>query len=157
MRALAGPAMLLVVVGGALLYRTMSREAAPSRDFTHLELAGPASDSPGTCYALDTVLIANGIFGNASRTWTKQRDDEWTLTVEQVVQAYNGPAREFIAWTFEKAGERVRLAQSEASPGLPQERTASLDQLLEAPNTRHSTPVERCLEAGATGYHFEHH
>ena len=32
---------------------------------------------------------------------------------------------------------------------------ASLDDLLSAPNSFHSTPVDRCLEPGATGYRFK--
>ena len=34
MRSLAGPAMLLVMVGGYLVYHLSSKETAPPRDFT---------------------------------------------------------------------------------------------------------------------------
>jgi len=40
MRALAGPAMMLVIAGGYLVYHLSSKEDAPSRDFTELEFAG---------------------------------------------------------------------------------------------------------------------
>ena len=43
----------------------------------------------------------------------------------------------------------------EASEGLPQEPAASLAHLLSAPNAMHSTPVDRCLEPGATGFLYE--
>ena len=38
MKALAGPAMLLVIVGGFTIYKATSKDAVPSRDFTELEL-----------------------------------------------------------------------------------------------------------------------
>ena len=94
MRALAGPAMLLVIVGGFTIYKAMSKEDAPSRDFTELELAADDDDHTGTCYSLSTVLIANGVFGNALRTWTApdpDNENKWTLEVENVRQGANGP------------------------------------------------------------------
>ena len=70
MRALAGPAMLLVMVGGFAIYRGMAKDDAPSRDFLELEFAGADAGHTGSCYSLSTVLIANGVFGGAARTWT---------------------------------------------------------------------------------------
>ena len=61
MKALAGPAMLLVIVGGFTIYKATSKDAVPSRDFTELELAADDEDHTGTCYSLSTVLIANGV------------------------------------------------------------------------------------------------
>ena len=89
MRALAGPAMLLVIVGGFTIYKAMSKEDAPSREFTELELAADDEDHTGTCYSLSTVLIANGVFGNATRTWTApdpDNENKWTLELENVRQ-----------------------------------------------------------------------
>jgi hypothetical protein len=155
MRALAGPAMLLVLVGGFAIYRGLSKEAAPSRDFLELEFGGPDAGQMGSCYSLSTMLIANGVFGGTTRTWTAAGDDAWTLGLETVSQSYNGPVHEFQNFTFEKAGKQVRLKSVEVSQGRPTDVTKNINLLLDAPNTRHSTPVERCAEAGATGYLYK--
>lgn len=153
MRALAGPAVLLTIVAGFLVHRAVSKEDTPTHEFTDLELSLPGE--AGSCYSLSTTLVANGLFGNTPRTWKKTGENAWQLTVERVVQAYNGPAREFSTWTFERHGKAVELVKVEASQGQPQEPVASLDDLLDAPNSLHSTPVDRCREPGAAGYHFK--
>jgi hypothetical protein len=157
MRALAGPAMLLVVVGGFMIHRVMSKDEAPARDFVELELAADDADHTGTCYSLSTVLIANGVFGNAARSWSapdKGNKHKWTLSVDNVRQEYNGPVHEYQRFTFEKFGEQLRLVSVDASPGFPTEVAVNIDRLLEAPNARKSTPVDRCLKDGGNGYHF---
>ena len=148
MRALAGPAMLLVIVGGFLAVRYTSRDDGPSRKFTELEF----SDS---CYSLSTVLIANRFMSGASRTWTSPRDDAWTLKLDDIVAGPGGPVRMYQKFTFEKFGTQVRLVSVEASEGLETDRTHNTNSLLEVPNERRSTPVERCEEPGATGYRFK--
>lgn len=155
MRALAGPAMLLVVVGGFAIYRGMAREDAPSRDFLELEFAGADAAQAGSCYSLSTVLIANGVFGGTVRTWKAAGDDAWTLGLETVGQSYNGPVHDFQNFSFEKSGDLVRLTSVEASAGRPTDVTKNVDLLLEAPNARHSTPVERCTVSGAAGYRYK--
>jgi len=155
MRALAGPAMLLVIVGGFAIYRGMSKEEAPSRDFLELEFAGADADSTGSCYSLSTVLIANGVFGGTTRTWKAAGDDAWTLGIETVSQSYNGPVHDFQNFTFEESGKQARLKSVEASEGRPTDLTKNVDMLLEAPNARHSTPVERCAASGAAGYRYK--
>lgn len=160
MRALAGPAMLLVMVGGFAIYKFMGREATPPRAYTDLELAAGDAEHTGTCYALSTVLVANGVFGNPVRTWSapdKKNDDKWLLTIESVQQAYKGPVHQFQKFTFVRSGEQVRLDSVEASEGLPTEIAANIDRLLEAPHGLKSTPVDRCLKDGATGYQFPPH
>jgi hypothetical protein len=157
MRALAGPAMLLVIVAGFLIHRGMSQDDAPARDFVELEFAADDADHTGTCYSLSTVLIANGIFGNVARTWVapdKDNKNKWTLRLENVRQGYNGPVHEYQRFTFEKFGEQLRLVSVDASAGFPAEIGANIDRLLEAPNARKSTPVDRCLKDGGTGYRF---
>lgn len=154
MRALAGPAMLLVIVGGFAISRMTSTEDAPTREFTELEFAGADDDHSGSCYSLSTVLIANRTNNNASRTWTKPRDDAWTLTLDAVVQGHGGPVRWFQEFTFEKHAEQVRLVHVEASENLDSGLKHNIDELLEAPKTLRSTPVDRCLAPGATGYRF---
>lgn len=154
MRALAGPAMLLVIVGGFAIFRMSATEEAPSREFTELEFAGADDAHTGSCYSLSTVLIANRAYGNASRTWTKPRDDAWTLMLDAVVQGNGGPVRLFQKLTFEKHADRVRLVRVEASENLDSGLKHNIDELLEAPKTLRSTPVDRCLAAGATGYLF---
>ncbi len=145
--------MLLVMVGGFLIHRALSKEDAPARDFLQLELAGADAEHTGSCYALSTVLIANLPFSTATRTWTL-RDDAWTLTLEEVAQGQGGPVRVFQKFTFEKHDDRVRLVSVEASQGLPTEVGPNIDDLLRAPNARHSTPVDRCLDPGAAHYRF---
>jgi hypothetical protein len=157
MRAMAGPAMLLLIVGGFTIYKATSKDAAPSRDFTELELAADDEDHTGTCYALSTVLIANGVFGNALRTWSApdpDNDDRWTLEVENVVQGPSGPEHLFQRFTFEKFGEQVRLVDVEASEGLPTDVVENIDGLLVAPHQRKSTAADRCLKDGGTGYQY---
>jgi hypothetical protein len=148
MRALAGPAMLLVIVGGFLAVRYTSRDDGPSREFTELEF----SDS---CYSLSTVLIANRFMSGASRTWTAPREDAWTLKLDDIVAGPGGPVRMYQKFTFEKFGTQVRLVSVEASKGLEPDLTHNTNSLLEVPNDRRSTPVERCEEPGATGYRFK--
>jgi len=144
---------MLTIADGFLVHHAFSKEDTPSREFTDLELSLPGEE--GSCYSLSTTLVANGVFGKNPRTWKSTGENAWQLTVERVVQAYNGPTRDFSTWTFEKHGKAVELVQVEASPGNPQDPTSSLDDLLNAPNSIHSTPVDRCLEPRATGYHFK--
>ena len=147
MRALAGPAMLLVIGGGILAVHFTSRDDGPSRDFTELEFAD-------SCYSLGTVLRTNRFLSGASRTWTAPRDDAWTLKLDDIIQVPDGPMRLFQKFTFEKYGDQVRLVAMEASEGLDTDLAHNVDALLSVPNERHSTPVERCQQPGATGYHF---
>ena len=98
MRPLAGPAMLLVMVGGFAIYKFMGKDPTPPRAFTELELASADAEHTGTCYALSTVLVANGVFGNAVRTWStpdEKNDDKWALTVENVQQVQEAPKVDF--------------------------------------------------------------
>jgi hypothetical protein len=157
MKALAGPAMILVMVGGFMIYRATHSSDTPSLKFTELELAADDADHTGTCYALSTVLVANGIFGNALRTWNapeKGNKDKWTLVIENVIEGPNGPVHVFQNFTFEKSGEQLRLVKVEASEGYPTEIGVNIDRLLEAPHARHSTPVDRCAKDGGIGYQF---
>ena len=146
--------MLLVMVGGFLIFRLASKEEAPSRKFTELEFAGADADHTGSCYSLSTVLIANRAYENASRTWTAPRDDAWTLTVDAVVQGHGGPVRWFQKLTFEKNAEQARLVQVEASENIDTSLKHNIDELLAAPRSLRSTPVDRCLQPGAKGYLF---
>src|SRR6476659_3790110 len=123
--------MSLLVVLAFTGYRLMHKPHEPPREFTDLELSLPGE--AGSCYALETTLVANGLFGQTPRTWKNTGEDEWQLTVERVVQGYNGPARDFATWTFEKHGKAVELTKIEASAGRPNEPTAALDELLRAP------------------------
>lgn len=145
--------MLLLVVLAFTGYRMTHRPDAPSRDFMDLELSLPGEE--GSCYSLSTTLIANRLFGATSRTWQRAGDDAWRLTVERVIQGYGGPTREYSTWTFERHGKAVELTKVDASKDMPQEPAASLDALLDAPNSIHSTPVDRCREPGAAGYRFK--
>src|SRR4051812_32473859 len=157
MKALAGPAMMLVMIGGFVAYKAMHRADSPSLEFTEHELAADDADHTGTCYALSTVLVANGIFGNASRSWTapeKGNKDKWTLVLENVVEGPKGPVHVFQNFTFEKSGEQLRLVKVEASDGYPTELGRNIDRLLEAAHERHSTAVDRCAKDGGTGYQF---
>jgi hypothetical protein len=147
MRALAGPAMLLVIVGGFLAVRYTSRDEGPSRQFTGLEFAD-------SCYSLDTVLVTNRFFNGSSRTWTSPRDDAWTLKLDDVVAGPGGPVRVYQKFTFEKYGDQVRLVSVEASKGMNTDLVHNIDELLEEPNGLRSTPIDRCKAPGASGYHF---
>jgi hypothetical protein len=155
MRALAGPAMLLVVVGSFGLHRLLSKPEAPSRAFLELELAGGDDQHTGSCYSLSTVLIANAVFSGATREWQAAHENAWTLSLDEIHQDHRGPVHVFQKFTFEQHDDQVRLVAVKVSDGLPTELDANLDQLLEAPNERGSTPVERCQQPGASGYGFK--
>jgi hypothetical protein len=152
MKALAGPAMLLLITAGFLISRGCSDEESPSREFADLELAGADEAHTGSCYALSTVLVANGIFGNTARTWSSPRENAWTLGLENVEQGSNGPIHVFQKYTFEQVGEQVRLVDVDVSEGRPDDLKENLDWLLRPPNARESTPVERCSQPGADKY-----
>lgn len=152
MKAIAGPALILVVTAAFLINRGCSDEESPSREFADLELAGADEDHTGSCYALSTVLVANGIFGNAARTWSSPRENAWTLGLENVIEGSRGPEHIFVNYTFEQAGNQVRLVSVDASEGRSTDLTENIDELLRAPNGRESTPVERCGQPGADKY-----
>ena len=84
MRALAGPAMLLVIVGGFFAHRMLSKPEGPPREFLDRELAGADVQRTGTCYSLSTVVIANTMFSSAMLGWTAAGDDAWILAIEDV-------------------------------------------------------------------------
>jgi hypothetical protein len=154
MRALAGPAFLLVMIGGYGLHRALSKPDTPPREFTELEFAGPVYTKKGSCYSLSTIIIANAAWSSATRSWTPRADGLWELTVEELQQGYGGPRHVFQKLTFQKRDQLVHLAAVDASEGLSRELNATIDSLLEAPNERHSTPVDRCRIA-ADGYAFQ--
>jgi hypothetical protein len=154
MRSLAGPAMLLVLVGGFAVHRYLSREDAPSHSFTELELAGADERQTGSCYSLATVLITNRTNDGSARTWSKSDDGAWTLLIDEIVQGYNGPARVYRKYTFARFGDQVRLVAVDGSKGTDMTIKHHVDELLEMPHGLRSTPVDRCLEPGATGYQF---
>ena len=154
MRALAGPAMLLLVVGGFAIHRLVSAPDGPSREFLDRELAGADEDHTGSCYSLATVIIANTAFTSATLTWTAAGEDAWKLSMEDVL-SNGGPVHVFQRFTFEQHGEQVRLVSVEASPNQNTEVGANIDNLLMAPNERRSTPVDRCREEGAAGYRYK--
>ena len=63
--------MLLVIVGGFLIFRLSSDEEAPSREFTELEFAGADDDHTGTLlFAQHGARRQSPVFSNAARTWT---------------------------------------------------------------------------------------
>ena len=158
MRALAGPAMLLVIVGGFTIYKAMSKEDAPSREFTELELAADDEDHTGTCYALSTVLDCQrrirqcACAPGARRIPTTKTSGPSRL--ENVRHGPNGPEHMFQNFTFEKFGEQVRLVDVEASEDLPTDITENIDRLLQAPHHRKSTAMDRCLKDGGIGYQY---
>jgi hypothetical protein len=154
MRALAGPAMMLVMTIGFVAYRMSSKEEAPSRDFLELEFAGADAEHTGSCYSLSTVLIANRFGGGEARTWTTTREEEWTLLLDDVVQGNGGPVRDYQKFTFEKHGALVRLVAVETSPNRDSDLHRNIDELVDGPKALGSTPVDRCLDPSATGYRF---
>lgn len=155
MRALAGPAMLLVIVGGFALHRVFSAPESPPRSFLDREVAAPQNDADhaGTCFALGTVIIAHTMFRSASLDWKPAHENAWTLAIEEMVQSDRGPLHDYQKLTFEERGDLVALVGVDASKGHETGVAATLDEMLLAANDR-STPVDRCLEPGATGYGY---
>jgi hypothetical protein len=157
MKSVAGPAMLLVIFGGFAVHQLTGRGDTPARDFTGLELAAADPAHTGTCYALDTVLLASTFGTNAVSTWTRpdaDDDDRWTLRLENVQQGPNGPAHVFQEFSFRRIEDMIRLVNVEASGGISEDLRHNIDALLQGPHTMNSTPVERCQVSGATGYQF---
>jgi hypothetical protein len=154
MRPLAGPAMMLVMAVGFVVYRMASKEEAPSREFLELEFAGADGAHTGSCYSLSTVLIANRSNAGEARTWTPTREDEWTLLLDDLVPGNGGPVRVYRKFTFQKNGGLVRLVAVETSENLDSNLARNIDELVTAPNSLRSTPSDRCLEPGAKGYLF---
>ena len=159
MRALAGPAMLLVLIGGFGIHRAMNQAESPSRDFLDLELAGAQSDADGNvigaCYSLSTVIVANTAFSTAMLSWKSAGEDSWTLAMEDVVDGPGGSSHVFQHLTFERQGDFVHLVAVDASEDQNTDVEANIDGLLQAPNARRSTPTDRCREPGATGYLYK--
>jgi hypothetical protein len=153
MRALAGPAMLLVIVGGIGLYRFSAKPDSPPREFLDLEFAG--ADDTGSCYSLSTVIVANMVFTPGMLQWQPEGEDAWVLSMDDVQDGGRGPAHIFQRFTFTREGELVKLTDFDASEGHNLDVEYHIDGLLQAPNQRRSTPVERCKEPGAEGYHFK--
>jgi hypothetical protein len=154
MRALAGPAMLLVLVGGFGLYRLTSAPDSPSRDFLDLELAGADEEQTGACYSLSTVIVANTAFDTAALEWKPASDEGWTLSLDDLQHGTRGPTHVFQRFTFRQQGDQVHLVAVEASEGRNTQVNANIDALLVAPHERRSTPVDRCRGPGASGYQY---
>lgn len=155
MRALAGPALLLVVVGGFGLYRAMTKPSTPPHDFLDLEFAGADRLRTGSCYSLSTVLVATTAFLDVQRTWKLNDDDTWTLTLESVQNGQDGPVHVFQSFTFEQHDERVHLKSVSATKGVNTDVEDNIDALLEGPHDRRSTPIARCQAPDASGYQFK--
>jgi hypothetical protein len=152
-RALAGPAMLAVMVGGFLITKQCSADKLPPREFTALELTG--ADGSGSCYSLSTILVANQAVNASTSTWESPSEGTWKLKLEAVVQGYGGPEHIFRTLTFAQSGERVRLTSVDASKNQPNTILATIDDLLDAPHSLRSTPVDRCGKNGGTGYLYK--
>jgi hypothetical protein len=155
MRALAGPAMLAVMVGGFFLVRQCSAEKLPPREFTALEFAGADDPQVGSCYSLSTMIVANLVTNKPTTSWESPREGTWKFKIESVVQGYSGPVHSFRTLTFEQSGDLVRLVSVDASKDQPQTLKANIDDLLDAPNSLRSTPVDRCAKNGGTGYRYK--
>lgn len=163
MRALAGPAMLLVIVGSIGLYRGLQKPEGPSREFLDLEFAGADAEHTGSCYSLSTVLIASSAFSDATLEWKRIGDvddedgenDRWQLAIEDLVHDGNSTAHVFQHYTFERHDPQVRLVSVEASEGQSTQIKDHVDALVQSPNDVRSTPVKRCQDPGATGYKFK--
>ena len=153
MRALAGPAMLAVIIGGFFLTRQCAAEKTPPREFTALEFEGV--DETGSCYSLSTVLVAHRAFDKPTVTWESPGEGTWKLKMESVAQGYAGPEHLYRTLTFEKAGDKVRLVSVDASKNQPDTIDANIDDLLDSPNALRSTPVDRCGKNGGAGYKYK--
>ncbi len=58
-------------------------------------------------------------------------------------------------YTFQQREELVHLTQVEASENLDTGIKTNIDELLQGPHARGSTPMDRCATAGAAGYQFK--
>lgn len=156
MRALAGPAMLIVVVGGFALHRAFSEPEAPPRSFLDAELAAPQNEDghEGTCYSLSTVIIASTMYRSWVISWKPAGKNAWELSLDDVENGSSGPQTIYQKYTFEERDDLIHLTGMTASEGYDTDLVRNIDELVKEANSR-STPVDRCREPGATGYKFK--
>jgi hypothetical protein len=148
-RPIAGPAALLAIVGVYLLHRAFgAHEPEPPRSFLDAELALNAEATRGSCYALDTVLVADfALRPDLVRSWSTPARDSWRLRIEGVGGAPNEPRHFARIYQFEKHDGRVTLAGVESEDSArPQSADDALQELLRGPKARHSTRIVNCAE-----------
>jgi hypothetical protein len=149
MRPIAGPAALLAIVGIYLLHRAFgAHEPEPPQSFLDAELALNADATRGSCYALDTVLVADfALRPDLVRSWSTPARDSWQLRVEGVGGAPTEPQHFARIYRFEKHDGRVTLADVESEDSArPQSADAALQELLHGPKARHSTRIANCAD-----------
>ena len=152
MRPVAGPAALLAIVSVYLLHRAFgAHEPEPPQSFLDSELALNADATRGSCYALDTVLVADfALRRDLVRSWSTPTRDSWQLRVEGMGGMPNAPQHFARLYRFEKHARRVTLADVESEDSArPQSTDAALEELLRGPTQRHSTRITDCVEASA--------
>jgi hypothetical protein len=153
MRIIPGAALLVVLVASLVLYRWLGpREVGPPRDFLELELLASDTEATGTCFSLNTVLIANSFsYSRGVVSWTANTDSTWSRRTETLEQGYGGQQHHWEVFTFERQGAAVAVIAHESSQDPAPSLQKAVDSLLEAPLERRSTRIERCA-SGARGY-----
>lgn len=150
MRPLAGPAAILVIVVGGVLFKYCAHsEPKPDREFMESEMTVADKDQTGTCYSVDVVLTANfALARGAVKSWTRLDDNRWTYKVEDVRSGPAGPVHAFLAITLLRNGNRVQPVAYESSEKDKPSVEQIMQALLQAPHQFHSTKIDRCKQAG---------
>ncbi len=153
MRFIPGAVVGLVMAVAFLAYRSFGpSEPVPDRAFLELELAAADEAATGTCFSLNTVLIANTVgYSKAVISWHRVDADTWTRRSEEMVQGPRGPSHVWRSHTFQRENDRILLIAHDSAPGPVGTLKVAVDALLEAPRDRQSTRIDRCLNGG-TGY-----
>jgi hypothetical protein len=152
MRPLAGPAAILVIVVGGVLFKYCAHsEPKPDREFMESEMTAADNDQTGTCYSVDVVLTANfALARGAVKSWTRLDENRWTYKAEDVQSGPAGPVHAFLAITLLRNGDRVQPVAYETSDKEAPSIEDGIKALLEAPDHFHSTKVDRCKQAGTS-------
>ena len=153
MRALAGPAMLAVIVGGFFITKQCSAEKIPPRDFTALEFTGV--DESGT------MLFAE--YDPRRQSPHERIDEHVGIAARRNVAAeariggagiWRPPAP--VPHVDVRAVRRARASRLGRRVEEPANTIQSnIDDLLDAPTSLRSTPVDRCGKNGGAGYRYK--
>lgn len=153
MKFVAGPAAIIVIVGGMAIYRWMQDDPPkPPPQFLDAELVATDEDETPTCFSLGVVLTANfALRHDLLPRWTAVSADKWRFQLDEIGGTGAEGAHAWFSYTFEKYGDQIFLDSVANSREDDPSVEAAMNELLRAPTEFKSTPVERCAKGG-TGY-----
>jgi hypothetical protein len=113
------------------------RLSNPPPAFAALEITTAGATTTPTCYSLNSLLVANGLAGDAPRVWTERVKDEWTLRV--------GRKSTWRTYRFVRENDMVLPMQVVSSDDLPQiSMEHVMDQWVKLAKEKNAPRVGRC-------------